>query len=339
MTLSQWLGLTALGMSAYVLWQLRQLLLLIFLAIVLTTALLRGVKALERFGLRHPWAVSAVLLLTLGLMVAFFALVLPPFWEQFKVLLAEAPRVGNRLRELWLNLESEDLKRALESYLQGASVAESLAQAGANLAPQLLAWLSKSLNASLQIFFALGLAVMMVCRPQPYRRLALKLFPAFYRRRADEILTLSESALGNWLTGILINSLFIATLSGLGLWALGIKLVLVHALMAGLLNFIPNIGPAASVVFPLMIALLDSPWKIGAVLVLYFLIQNIESYWLTPIVMAKQVELLPAATLMAQLVFAGLLGLWGLILALPLTVVVKTWLEEALIRDILDQWV
>ncbi|MBJ7898751.1 MAG: AI-2E family transporter [Cyanobacteria bacterium RI_101] len=339
MTLSQWLGLTALAISVYILWQLRQLLLLVFLAIVLTTALLRGVKALERFGLRRPWAVSAVLLLTFGLMAAFFALVLPPFWEQFKVLIGEAPRAENRLRELWLNLESEGLKQALESYFQGASVAESLAQAGANLAPRLLAWLSNSLNASLQIVFALGLAVMMVCRPQSYRRLALKLFPAFYRRRADEILTLSESALGNWLTGIFINSLFIAALSGLGLWALGIKLVLVHAIMAGLLNFIPNIGPAASVVFPLMIALLDSPWKIGAVLVLYFVIQNIESYWLTPIVMAKQVALLPAATLMAQLVFASVLGLWGLILALPLAVVVKTWLEEALIRDILDQWV
>jgi predicted PurR-regulated permease PerM len=202
-----------------------------------------------------------------------------------------------------------------------------------------VAFFSNSLNASVQLLFALGLAVMMLLHPRPYRALALKLFPAFYRRRADEILTLSESALGNWLTGILINSLFIALFSGIGLWLLGIKLVLVHAVMAGILNFVPNIGPAASVVFPLMIALLDSPWKIGAVLGLYFIIQNLESYWLTPIVMAKQVSLLPAVTLMAQLIFASVLGLLGLILALPLTVVVKTWLEEALIKDILDPWV
>jgi predicted PurR-regulated permease PerM len=166
----------------------------------------------------------------------------------------------------------------------------------------------------------------------------LKLFPSFYRRRADEILTLSELALGNWLTGILINCIFIGLLSGLGLWALQIKLVLVHALMAGILNFIPNIGPAASVVFPIMIALLDEPWKIWAVLVLYFIIQNIESYWLTPIVMAKQVSLLPAVTLIAQIFFASTFGLLGLLLALPLTVVVKTWVEEAIFKDILDRW-
>ena len=132
--------------------------------------------------------------------------------------------------------------------------------------------------------------------------------------------------------------MFIAALSGLGLWLLQIKLVLVHALMAGILNFIPNIGPAASVIFPLMIAVLDAPWKIIAVLVLYFIIQNIESYWLTPIVMAKQVSLLPAVTLIAQLLFASLFGLLGLLLALPLTVVAKTWIEEALFKDLLDTW-
>jgi predicted PurR-regulated permease PerM len=54
--------------------------------------------------------------------------------------------------------------------------------------------------------------------------------------------------------------------------------------------------------------------------------------------MAKQVSLLPAVTLMAQLFFASLFGLWGLLLALPLTVVAKIWVEEILFKDILDRW-
>jgi predicted PurR-regulated permease PerM len=117
-----------------------------------------------------------------------------------------------------------------------------------------------------------------------------------------------------------------------------VKLVLVHALIAGVLNFIPNIGPAASVVFPLLVTIDDAPWKIGAIILWYFIIQNIESYWLTPTVMAKQVSLLPAVTLMAQLFFASLFGLWGLLLALPLTVVAKIGVEEILFKDILDRW-
>jgi predicted PurR-regulated permease PerM len=235
-------------------------------------------------------------------------------------------------------LQAQGQLWGLEQWWSGGASGQSLSALGAQLAGNVFAFFSNSVVASLQVLLVLALSVMLVLQPQAYRRLALQLFPSFYRRRADEILTLSELALGNWLTGIVINSVFIALLSGLGLWALQIKLVLVHALMAGILNFIPNIGPAASVAFPLMIALLDSPWKIGAVLFLYFMIQNIESYWLTPIVMAKQVSLLPALTLIAQLFFASLFGLLGLLLALPLTVVAKTWLEEAILKDILDQW-
>ena len=144
--------------------------------------------------------------------------------------------------------------------------------------------------------------------------------------------------MGNWLAGVTINCLFIGTLSGLGLWLLQVKLVLVHALLAGLLNFIPNVGPATSVIFPLMVALLDEPWKIWAILIWYFIIQNIESYWLTPTVMAKQVSLLPAVTLVAQIFFAQTFGILGLLLALPLAVVAKTWIEEVLFKDILDPW-
>ncbi|MGB3615077.1 MAG: AI-2E family transporter, partial [Elainellaceae cyanobacterium] len=77
--------------------------------------------------------------------------------------------------------------------------------------------------------------------------------------------------------------------------------------------------------------------KVIAVVVLYVLIQNLESYWVSPAVMAKQVALLPAVTLSAQVFFTTFFGIMGLILALPLTVVAKTWIQEALIKDVLDR--
>lgn len=338
MKLQQWLGLLTLAMAGYVLWQIRQLLLLAFLAMVIAVALNRLVQTLQAWGCQRRLA----LVLTLGgaglLSMIFVALVVPPFWQQFQDLLTLMPQVASRLQALILSLQAQSQIWGLEQWWSGVASGQSLSALGAQLIGNTIAFFSNSFIASLQVLLVLALSVMFVLQPQAYRQLALQLFPSFYRRRANTILTLSELALGNWLTGIVINSVFIGVLSGLGLWALQIKLVLVHALMAAILNFIPNIGPAASVVFPLMIALLDSPWKIGAVLVLYFIIQNIESYWLTPIVMAKQVSLLPALTLIAQLFFASLFGLLGLVLALPLTVVAKTWLEEAILKDILDQW-
>jgi predicted PurR-regulated permease PerM len=131
---------------------------------------------------------------------------------------------------------------------------------------------------------------------------------------------------------------FIAVFSAVGLWLLQVPLVLAHALLAGLLNFIPNIGPTLSVFLPMTVALLDAPWKAIAVLILYIVIQQVESYWLTPTIMAKQVALLPAVTLISQLIFASMFGALGLVVAIPLTVVAKTWIEEVLLTDVMDQW-
>ena len=119
---------------------------------------------------------------------------------------------------------------------------------------------------------------------------------------------------------------------------LGVKLVLANALLAGLLNVIPNVGPTMSTVFPMAVALLEAPWKSAAVLGAYILIQNIESYVITPSVMQHQVKLLPGLTLAAQFIFTVIFGPLGLLMALPLAVVLQVLVREILIRDVMDRW-
>ena len=179
---------------------------------------------------------------------------------------------------------------------------------------------------------------MLLADPIPYRKGFIRLFPAFYRRRVDQILVLCNEALQGWLTGILFNMCAIAILSSISLSALGIPLALAQAVLAGILTFIPNIGPILSVIPPMAIALIDNPLKSLAVLVAYTIIQQIESNILTPLVRAKQVSLLPAVTLLAQVFFATFFGFLGLFLALPLTVVGQVWFKEVVINDILNNW-
>jgi predicted PurR-regulated permease PerM len=154
----------------------------------------------------------------------------------------------------------------------------------------------------------------------------------------DGILAECEISLGKWVGGAILSMLVVAILSLIGLLALGIPLALAQAILAGLLNFIPNLGPTISVVIPISIALLDEPWKAVAIFIIYFLIQQFESNFLTPYIMAQQVSLLPAITLIAQVFFTTFFGFWGLLLALPLTVVAKVWINAVLIEDILDRW-
>ncbi|PSF37290.1 AI-2E family transporter [Aphanothece hegewaldii CCALA 016] len=340
MKFGQWLGFIVFLVSLYVLWQIRQLLLLIFTSIVLVVALNRIVKRIERFGIRKKIAILLTLFLCVVTAIIFFSLIVPPFIEQFQKLIELTPKAWEQISNGLTILRQQRTKLEWLPPIPplGDIIQQQLQPLGSQVFSNFIAIFSNSFTIAFQFIFVIILTIMFLLNPTKYRQSLIQLFPSFYRRRADEIMTLSEEALGGWLIGIVISSTFVGLLSGTGLFFLQINLVLVHAIMAGLLNFIPNIGPTMSLVFPLMIALIDSPIKIVPIIILYFFIQNIESYLLTPTVMAKQVSLLPAITLMAQIFFAQMFGILGLLLALPLTVVTKTWLDEVLFKDILDQW-
>ena len=336
MNFKQCLGFFLLIISVYVLWQIRQLLLLIFTAIILSTALNRLVRWFEKLNIPRYLALSITLGLSLLIVVLFIWLLIPPFIKQFQSLIELLPSVWNKV-----DREIELFQQKLPEFLPPLpSRRDLIAQLPSlqELLAHFFSFFSNSLAIVLKLILIFVLTIMMLIEPSRYRRALLTIFPSFYRRRADEILSKSEIALGNWLSGIALNCLFISITSGIGLAIIQVRLVLAHALLAGALNFIPNIGPALSVIFPLMIAVLEAPWKILAVIIWYFIIQNLETYWFSPTVMARQVSLLPAFTLTAQIFFAKTLGILGLLLALPLTVVAKTWIEEAFIKDILDHW-
>lgn len=337
MNLAQFIGLLGLIISLYILWQIRQLLLLLFTAVVLATAINQLVERLQRSRIKRPRAVCLSVALLVGILIIFFWLIVPPFMEQFQQLVALLPAGLAQVQEGLNWLEDRILGKYLDVPDMNVLV-QSLQPLSTKLLSRLIAFFSTSASVVLGVVLVLVITLMLLVNPRPYRQAWIRLFPSFYRQRVDEILSRCQVGLESWTTGALIEMGFIAAFSGIGLWILQVPLALAHALLAGLLNFIPNIGPTLSLVFPVTIALLDAPWKAGAVVILYFVIQQIESYWLTPTVMAKQVALLPAVTLLSQIVFTSFFGALGLLMALPLTVVAKTWLEEVLFKDILDQW-
>nr|WP_228035414.1 AI-2E family transporter [Oculatella sp. LEGE 06141] len=330
----------AVAVALYILWQIRQILLLLFTAVVLATALNQMVERFERSRVRRPWSVFLTITIVISILVLVVWLIVPAFIDQFRQSVELFPIAVTQI-ELGLSwLERSIFGRFLPD-LPDVNVnqwIDRLQPLGSQVLQQTFDFFSTSLNATLQFLLVVVLVLMLLSNPHPYRQGFVRLFPAFYRDRVDHILLRCQSSLGDWSIGALIEMVFVAALSGLGLWILRVPLVLAHALLAGLLNFIPNIGPTLSAVLPISIALLDSPWKALAVLVLYIVIQQIESYWLTPTVMAKQVALLPAVTLTAQIIFANLFGVLGLLVALPLTVVAKTWISELVFKDILDPW-
>jgi predicted PurR-regulated permease PerM len=330
------IGLLAFAISLYILWEIRQVLLLVFAAIVFATALNSVVGRFRRSGLKRGYAALLAVSIFLVTLVIFFGLVIPPFIRQFEQLVDLVPLGLERL-QAWAEV--------IQDRLPGRSLVPDVSELTRQVQPfarwafnNFFSLFSNFLAILLSLLLVLVLTVMFLVNPAPYRQGFVQLFPAFYRKRVDEILSKCGVALVGWVRGILLNMLVIGIISAIGLWILGVPLVLANAALAGLFEAIPNLGPTLSLIPPVAVALLDAPWKAGAVVILYLVIQQLEQYLLVPVVMQKQVALLPAVTLLSQVIFAIFFGFLGLFLAIPLMIVGQIWIREVLVKDVLDRW-
>ncbi|MBD1999254.1 AI-2E family transporter [Leptolyngbya sp. FACHB-541] len=338
MRLGHWVGFLALVLSLYILWKIRQVLLLAFTAVVLATVLNQLVKRLERGGIHRGFGIVLSVTTVLILFAILVALIIPPFFDQLPQLINAIPQGLDQLRVSFERLSERIPGQAEDNVGILTRLTQQLPDFISQLFGNFYGLFTNSIEIILSLLLVLVVTIMLLASPRSYRRAFLLIFPRFYRRRVDKILSECEIALTGWLIGILFNMTVIAVLSGLGLWFLGVPLPLANASLAGLLTFIPNLGPTLSVIPPAALALLDAPWKALAVVGLYVLIQQVESNVLTPLVMRHQVSLLPAVTLLSQLAFSIFFGFMGLLLALPLLVVAQVCLKEVLVEDVMNDW-
>jgi predicted PurR-regulated permease PerM len=142
--------------------------------------------------------------------------------------------------------------------------------------------------------------------------------------------------LARWLLGKLCLMCFVGLFTAVGLWLLGIPLVLSLALLAAALDFIPNIGPIVSAIPALLLALLSGPASALWVALLYLSVQFIESYILAPLVQHRAVSLPPALLISAQVILPMLFGFPGLLLATPITVLLLVVVRKLYIESVLE---
>ena len=326
----RWVGFAALIAAVVLLWDLRFVLVDLFGSVVLAVAfctLVRAVQSRLRWQ-RWPSLLLSLLLVLLMVFVVVVALV-PPFSAQFQELIEQLPQAAQALQQLI----GGDLSSAIQSNITNPekwnltnSFSRVLQLAG-NFGIGLV-----------QLFFVVAVALMLSVQPEDYRQVAVVMAPSYLRRRISGVLDSCGQALSSWMVGVLISSIAVGLMAFVGLSLLGVKLTTANALLAGMLNVIPNVGPTLSVVFPMAVALLDNPWMSLAVLALYVVIQNVESYIITPSGMHHQVKLLPGLTLAAQGIFTVIFGFKGLLLALPLAVCLQVVVRELIVRDVLDTW-
>jgi predicted PurR-regulated permease PerM len=159
-------------------------------------------------------------------------------------------------------------------------------------------------------------------------RYLLAFLPADRHMQASRVTERIFVRLGGWVSGQLLLCVIIGLLSWIGLTIIGVPYVVVLALIAGIMEAVPNIGPIIAAVPAILIAALYSPWQALFVAILYLIIQQLENYVIVPRVMSKAVELHPLAVLLALMVGGELMGVLGAVLAVPVTAAISVIVDE-----------
>ncbi len=279
-------------------------------------------------GLKIPRSLSLFLVLTVISVIVFTLVDIPNGLSKINILINSNL---NKLNNLFYGEKSEnviDIFNLINNVItipDVSTIAKAIQESFKNLIN-----IAGNLGSGLlKLIFVLAVSLMISIEPKQYKENILLLIPKNYRNKFRNILEKCNTALANWTFSMVISSLSVGLLSLIVLSILDVKYVVSNALIAMVLNIIPNIGPVISGIFPISIALLDNFWKPLAVLGAYVIIQNIESYIIMPSIMKKKANLLPGLTLISQFGFTFIFGPLGLILSLPLAVVIQVLIKES----------
>ena len=343
MNSSSYFKLVVILITLLIVWTLRDFLLLIICSLVISNIVCNLCNQIQK-GLKIPRSLSLFLVLTVISVIVFtiFILVLPPFIKEFNEILVDIPnglsKINilintnlNKFNSLFYGEQSENvidifsLINNVVTIPDASTIAKAIQESFKNLIN-----IAGNLGSGLlKLIFVLAVSLMISIEPKQYKENILLLIPKNYRNKFRNILEKCNIALANWTFSMVISSLSVGLLSLIVLSILDVKYVVSNALIAMVLNIIPNIGPVISGIFPISIALLDNFWKPLAVLGAYVIIQNIESYIIMPSIMKKKANLLPGLTLISQFGFTFIFGPLGLILSLPLAVVIQVLIKES----------
>jgi len=340
---SSYFKLVVILITLLIVWTLRDFLLLIICSLVISNIVCNLSNQIQK-GLKIPRSISLFLVLAVISVIIFtiFILVLPPFIKEFNEILLDIPnglsKINilvnsnlNKFNSLFYGEQSENvidifsLINNVVTIPDVSTIAKAIQESFKNLIN-----IAGNLGSGLlRLIFVLAVSLMISIEPKQYKENILLLIPKNYRNKFRNILEKCNTALANWTFSMVISSLSVGLLSLIVLSILDVKYVVSNALIAMVLNIIPNIGPVISGIFPISIALLDNFWKPLAVLGAYVIIQNIESYIIMPSIMKKKANLLPGLTLISQFGFTFIFGPLGLILSLPLAVVIQVLIKES----------
>lgn len=315
----------------WLLYRFYQVIFIFFIAIVLGTVIRPIVTWLHKHGLPRLVGVILVYLLIFALVISFLLLLFPLIVEQGTTILAAVPGYYQTLRG-WMienpNQLIRQLSQSLSAKLPGLDPLQQTGQQILDSVGQGLGYLKSAIET---IFLATAILLLSVHwtldGPRTVQSL-LYLLPAMKRESISELISAMETKVGFYIAGQGVLCLVIGILSLVAFLIIGLPNALVLALVAGVLEAVPMIGPVLGAIPAGVIALSISPAKLGWVIVSAIVIQQLENTLLVPRIMRKAVGVNPFVTLLAFFAFSSLFGIAGSLMAIPIAAIIQLLLNH-----------
>lgn len=302
------------------LWQLRQVIFLLFISLILVSGLHSPVDWLNSKKIPRVLSIILIYIILLILLVVASIIIVPAINEQYKILVERLPFLIDQINKSILFLQIPADEVIANPSQQFVAIGRNLFKITTGAFGTLLGFLT-----------LLVLTFYLLLEWQKVVKFIASPFSGLQEKKVINLINDIENSLGRWVRGQITLSVIVGILVYIGLTALGVPSALPLALLAGILEIVPIIGPIISAIPSILIALTFSPILAVATGALYFIIQQLENNLIVPAVMSRAVGINPLVTIIALMIGAKLAGVLGVILSVPVVVIVKILIKDLLL--------
>lgn len=317
------------------LWSARLLLLTTFLGVLFGLSAARATDwVIKRVRVKRSIVAAGIVFGATGLLLLIFAWSGPTLIEQSSELRTKLPESVDKL-ETWIASKQPGILDAIAppDSAGGSRIGAAISRYTPGITEFAFGFVQSAFVVGAGIVLVVFVALYIAADPKVYRRGLVLLVPIEQRDRFSSTLKVVGTALRTWFATQLIAMMVIGIVTTTALAIIGVRGALPLGVLAGLFEFIPNIGPLLSAIPAVLMGFTESPQQAGVVALVYWGIQFLENNLLIPYLMKEQLDLPPALTLLAQVVMAYVFGFLGLFVAIPVLAVVMVFVRTYWVED------
>lgn len=315
--------------ALWFLYFIRDILAILFVSIIFAAAIDPFVTMFEKRKIPRGFGVIIIYLILVIVILLVVALIIPPMVKEVGQLTANFPVYWEKIVEGFTYLSQQSEEQSMANTIRDSL--ESIQLGLQKATTGVFSVVSSIFGGIFSFIMVLVITFYLVVSEESIKKIFRSIAPPSFYPYLSDLFIRMQKKIGDWLRGELILILSVFSLSLVGLLILRVKYALVLAVLAGLFEIIPYVGPVLGAIPAVFLVFVQSPFKAVLVIILYVIIQQIENNLLVPKVMEKTVGLNPVVIIVVLLIGAKLGGIVGAILAVPVataaSVVVKDFYQ------------